>query len=418
MSDFEKNNRNNLGAIIKRVIIGLGFLICIFFPILDYPLKWSSEYENTENRKFAKLPDFDLRKLEDFPRQMDKYYNDNFNFRGELLELRTWLRLNALNISPVKEVVFGKDNWFYHSKYIDTYVNRKLFTDVELDSFKTIYTERTEWLAKQGVKHYLFIVPNKTQVYPEFLPDYISKFNEKSRTQQVLKVLDSVQDLKVHYLGEDLLADKNNGGLRSFHRTDQHWNKYGALIGIKGILEVLKQDFPNLQDFDINNYEIDSVTRKGMSLAKMLKKQDEISETKINVKKKGWYRSKLDFNIKYPVPANFPYKKVHQLYKKVNEPSLPKAVIIRDSYANAMNRELAEYFEESAIIWDVWCYLLHQDIVEGEKPDMYITILIEGNLPFVLYKHPTMRGEVKMVPAKKLNKKFKYDKKKGKKKKD
>jgi hypothetical protein len=50
-------------------------------------------------------------------------------------------------------------------------------------------------------------------------------------------------------------------------------------------------------------------------------------------------------------------------------------------------------FSESILIWDNWNYKLNEEIVKREKPDIILTLIIEANLEYILYKHPNEREE-------------------------
>ena len=64
--------------------------------------------------------------------------------------------------------------------------------------------------------------------------------------------------------------------------------------------------------------------------------------------------------------------------------------------------KLPDSFSETTYIWDTWCYELHEDIIEQEEPDIFLTIIIEANLPFIIYKHNTVRedGYIAIEPNK------------------
>jgi len=109
------------GSRIRKIIVFILFICIITLPMLENVLNISSEYENTENRTKAPLPKLDIRYLDPFPSDYEKYFNDNHNFRSELLLLNSKFKFNILNISPVKIVVEGKDGWLYTSKYIESY---------------------------------------------------------------------------------------------------------------------------------------------------------------------------------------------------------------------------------------------------------------------------------------------------------
>ena len=101
---------------------------------------------------------------------------------------------------------------------------------------------------------------------------------------------------------------------------------------------------------------------------------------------------KID-TVLYPIPKVFPYKRQHQVFFTSSNKKLPKALIIRDSFTNAIEDKLPESFSNSTLIWDVWCYELNEDIINNEKPDIFLTIIIETNLPFIIYKHHLLRED-------------------------
>ncbi len=389
------NENQNIanGVRIRQIIVFSLFIIAISLPILDYVLKISGDYENTENRNKASLPKFDVELLDPFPCQFDSYYSDNHNFRGELLSLNTSFKYNILNISPNKNIVEGEDGWLYLSKYLDSYINKRLFTNIEIDSFNVIFNERSKWLEDEGIKHYIAIVPNKPQIYPEYLPSFIKKKTQKTKTEQFIENIDDIPNLEVIYLKDTLLAEKENSPYELFYKTDQHWNDYGAFVGFSAIVKEIKKDFPNLSNLNYNDYVFDTSYTDGKGLAKILMLHKTIKELEIKTKFKN---KQLHYKIndtRYDVPEVFPYKYAYQLFFGSSDTTLPKGLVIRDSFSNALSNLLPESFGETTLIWDNWCYELHKDIVKNEKPDFFLTIIIETNIPFIIYKHPTMRED-------------------------
>ena len=187
------------------------------------------------------------------------------------------------------------------------------------------------------------------------------------------------------------MEQKKKSNIRLYHKTDQHWNQYGALMAYMKIIEELRKDFPKLEPVEIADFEIDSAVIEGKSLAKTISVEDEVNEMDITVKPVVSKSKRIKTSIKYKVPEKFPYKtQFYMKYKSAND-TLPKVLLVRDSYSNALLSLLPESFSETLYIWDNWCYRLNEPIVEDEAPDIYITIVIESNLEYILYGHPSER---------------------------
>lgn len=389
-----KNDQNIvIGVKLRKIIIFLLFVCSISLPLLDYFLNLSGEYENTENRNKAPLPKIDINDLEPFPGKFDNYFNDNHNFRGELLSLNSYFKYNILSISPNKQVIEGKDGWLYRTDYLDTYTNKRLFTNIELDSFYVIFEKRSKWLESKNINHYIAIVPNKPQVYPEFLPDYIKKKNRTTKTEQFIETLQGIPNLKVIYLKDTLLSAKNSSPYDLYFKTDQHWNIYGAMVGYAAIVNEIKKDFPEISSVDFDNYSFDTTTTEGKDLAKTLMLHKSLKEVEIIVKPINVRRiDKID-TVKYPIPEVFPYKDSYQVFFYSSGKTLPKGLIIRDSFSSILEYKFPTSFGETTFIWDTWCYDLNENIVKQENPDFFLTIIIEVNLPYIIYKHPSMRED-------------------------
>lgn len=69
----------------------------------------------------------------------------------------------------------------------------------------------------------------------------------------------------------------------------------------------------------------------------------------------------------------------------MSDESFPKMLLLRDSYAHHTIEYLPAYFSESLYIWDNWKYMLNEDIIEIEKPDVVIFMLFEGFIHRLLY---------------------------------
>lgn len=377
---------------IKNHIKLILFLTLISLPLLDYIIPVSSKnYENRENRIYAGFPEVNIQHLDPFPMQFENFFNDHFHFRGELLHLNNFVKLNLYNESPHPAVIKGRNGWLYTVKYINSFTGERIFNPQELRGIRDIYINRSEWLKKKGIKNYIVIIPSKFNIYPEYLPKNVFKKRPVNKKMQFIKAVDSIDNLKVIDLEPLFLEEKKISSIRLYHKTDQHWNEYGALVAYKKIVEIIHEDLPEVGLVDITDFVIDSSLTYGKSLANTILAENKIMEMEIRVKAREQKSIRVKSEKSYPVPVKFPFKNEFQLHYKSNNIHSPKILVLRDSYTNSLLHLLPESFSETVLIWDNWGYRLNENIVDEEKPDIFLTLIIESNLPYILHKHPSER---------------------------
>jgi len=368
------------------------FLTVISLPLLDYIIPVSSKnYENRENRIYASFPEINIQHLDPFPMQFENFFNDHFNFRGELLQLNNFVKLNLYNESPHPAVIKGKNGWLYTVKYINSFSGEWIFSPQELKDIRDMYIKRSEWLRKRGILNYIVIIPSKFNVYPEFLPKNVFKRRPVNEKTQFIEAVSYIDNLKVIDLETIFHDEKKNSSIRLYHKTDQHWNEYGAFIAYKKIVEHIHEDLPEVNLVDTDDFIIDSSLTYGKSLANTILAENKILEMEIRVKPRKQKSSRFRPEKSYPVPVKFPYKNEFQLHYRSDDIHSPKILVLRDSYTNSLLHLLPESFSETVFIWDNWNYSLNEDIVNEEKPDIFLTLIIESNLPYILHKHPSER---------------------------
>ena len=86
----------------------------------------------------------------------------------------------------------------------------------------------------------------------------------------------------------------------------------------------------------------------------------------------------------YLSPKGFPYTDDYEIQMQTGDTTLPNAIIIRDSFTDALLPFLAEGFNRSTFIFDAWEYGNNFNIIEIEKPQIVIYIVLESNLNSLL----------------------------------
>lgn len=247
----------------------LSFLYCIIFvimiilpPITIY-IFGGKDQENSENREMTKLPNLTLENIGEYPKEYDKYYEDNMPFRSYLIYAKGFLDLKLFNQSPNDKVIIGKDGWlFYHPNGTDgdtiaDYQGTKLYTDEQLTMMKNNLLHSKEALEKQGRELVILIAPNKESMYgSEFLPDYYERNFGITKADQVVNYLRENTDITVVYSKETIENAKKEYPQYTYYcEFGTHWNYLGAYLGAKDLLNEFNIHLPQIDSISINNAE-------------------------------------------------------------------------------------------------------------------------------------------------------------------
>ncbi len=176
-------------------------------------------------------PPRSLADAETWPRRFEAYFNDHFGLRGPLAFAYSWLRYR-IGDSPSDQVVRGRAGWFYlngrmHGDPVGDYRGLNRFTPAELARFVRALRVKTDWLRARGADYLFVVAPNKHTIYPEFLPEYLAPLAPDTALDQLTAAVSAQGDLPFLDLRAALRAARASGR-RAFHRTDSHWNAWGA----------------------------------------------------------------------------------------------------------------------------------------------------------------------------------------------
>jgi hypothetical protein len=363
---------------IRNITLSLVFVILLLFPAMQRYFKILPDIASTEKRELAVKPTLIISYLDAFPKRYEKYYDDHFSLRNQLIRYKSYLSATILNQSPHPDkVIFGKHNWLFMVKdELETYRGSNIFTRGQIDTIVSEFLYREKYFNEQGITMYLAILPTKFTVYPEYLPFYIDRKTSKTRSDQIIAALDT-HHIKVIDLREYLIAKKNQGTL--YYATDNHWNKLGAYFGYKGIIERIGKDFPVLSPpEELSNYRVRYHETSGLNLAQMVSMHDAFKEEQVELelipKEKALPIPKFGFK----APLYFEFEKTYELSYSTKNDSLPDLLFIRDSFGLTLSPYLKEHFDTSVYIFDAWKYKLEPQIVETVEPDIVVYAILES----------------------------------------
>ncbi len=374
---------------LNSIIITLIFSITIFVPFSIGVIENDKDVSIIEKRKLSTFPKIegDINDIKKFPKLFDTYYSDHFGLRDWFTEYYKLVKFN-LGDSPSGDVTIGKDGWLFlgsikkgYNKYSDPIGdvrNVNLFSKNDLKKFATYMISLKSWLNNKGIEYVFVIAPNKHTVYFDKLPDYISKANEYSATDQLVGYLKSHTDVPVVDLRKILIEKKKKHQL--YFKTDTHWNHYAANIAQYEIMLEIEKLFPRL--INPETVKLKEGVRGGGDLAAFIGVNDFNESNPQPVFENSCKPVKHPENAKGQEPHSFSCEE-----QKLN------ALIFRDSFFSALEPYFSRKFKRSTYVWEKLKYSSLKKYVSSENPDIIIEEWVERSLPLVPNITPELNRE-------------------------
>jgi hypothetical protein len=267
-----------------RLLPILAFLGILCLPMLQMQFRFFPELESMENRELAEKPTGEFSSMEEFAEGWERYFVDNFGFRPHLIRWNSILKLNLLKVSPVPGVILGKDSWlFYNSEVlgdgntVNDFRGTIPLKPTELVKLQRRLEANQRTFARRNIAYLVAIVPNKSTIYSEYLPDNIRKFRDTTRLDQLVEYMREHSSVKILDLRNTLIKAKSRYPV--YWKSDSHWNSYGAYVGYVQIMRRLSARLPALPIVPIEEGRvIIERSPSGGDLAQMLFLQDAWAE--------------------------------------------------------------------------------------------------------------------------------------------
>lgn len=361
------------------VALALTFVVLISLPAINAYFPMDKRFKSTEKRALAPRPEFRFDRIVEFPKAYDSYYSDNFGFRNLLVNWNNDLHARHLGVAAVEgKVVMGRDGWLYlEGLPIEDYKCTIPFTDEELHKIASSLLQRRDYFKARGIPFYFLVAPNKSTIYPEFLPDSVRKTGDTCRFDQIIKYLTEYTDLKVIDVRKDLADAKQLE--RDYHKTDTHWNDYGAFIAYTRLMQEISKDVSGVNALKLDDMEFSSSVGPGGDLAGMLGLLEGMSEQRILLRPKAGFKAVEFKDVAYKNPSALPSTPI-RLFENRSLNKRPRLLVLRDSFSDYLIPYLGESFGRSLYLW---VYHLTPEIIEQEKPDVAVMEMVERHL-FIL----------------------------------
>lgn len=353
-------------------------LICIITLILSLTFYFNHQpiidSENRIRTTFPELPQkFSTSKIHQFFTQLTNFYNDNFPNREKIILTFNSL-LSSTKTNNIALVVTGEDDWlFLGNNYAHTidkltgkfYYHNTSNANQDLTKRYNYYREIFNKLSAHSAKIIFLIGPNKTSIYPEYLPKHIIPAPQPFHEQLTQKM--KQEGINVYYPRQDLLEAKKNALL--YFMTDSHWNYYGAFIAYIHLISQFDTAF-------------DDIIKKEDFSFKAIKRYpgDIVKIGNLLFDNKDYQDNFRPFYKNHPVKTRehvFTGRKLNPPIKEYSDDNAltnKTLLVVGDSFANA----LAPYFSLTFKNW----YFIHRNDFNKISPAQLTAVPAD----FILYE--------------------------------
>ena len=344
------------------------FVIIISIPTLMIPFYESSTA--SENRAPVKFPAFTPQYPLLWKSNFEKYYDSNFAFRNDLYAIYKYYKWNILGSNPFpQDVVVGKDGWLFPGNKSEQNYDQALgiIPDIELrvDSTCTQINKMKMFCDSLNIDFYLAVGPDKGSVYYQYLP--VESHKHGTTLRMLTSKLKTNYDIDVINLGAYFSELKDTQEL--YYKTDSHWNCYGAYLGTKKLLDVIREKYAvgylKMKDY----YEI-PVSGARMDLSAILDiATNEIDNRLVSLDKNytdnTYYAYYDDFRVPFVETKTLNNKDIRF-----------NCVVFRDSFFQNMQEFLCNNVDH--VVLGVQKF--DKELIIKEKPNFVIYELVERRI--------------------------------------
>ncbi|WP_270340746.1 secondary cell wall polysaccharide O-acetyltransferase PatB1 [Bacillus mobilis] len=388
-----------------NLILLIGFLTIIFsFGILSV-LKTDRAISPVENRPLAQKPALTKEALLNgsFFKDFETYTNDQLIGRDEFIKSYTIAQID-MGKSLINDIILTDDRWLLKNPAWTKKYN-------EIDQSIPAINDLSQFLKEQNVEFYFALPPSKTNALSFKLPSHIYTYAQENLNYFLKKLPADVKPIK---LMEQFKQNYTNEEIQDMYfKTDHHWNMDGAFVGYQYIMNSIGQQSSIYKGKEIKKEDYTRTCAQNKHLVGSFNNQlyqliDATGE------KLCYYTPKDGFNFT-SVTAKDVTGTVHQnldsiygvekqkettsyagyytddypeiVFENNNAPNEVRALVLKDSFANAIVPHLAQSFNHTSILdlrhyheKDVYQYIKDNNI------NMVLFVYSDSNLSGDMFK--------------------------------
>lgn len=299
---------------------------------------------------------------------MEKYLSDRFGGRTTLVRWNANLHVSVLQTSSNHIVTVGRGGWLlYAGEQALAPYQPDQPPPADVASWVARAQTMRDELRQRGIPFMILVVPNPPTVAKETLPAGYRISSSTNLSAFISAAIDS--GLNIINPTADLVAARSL--MEVYETTDSHWNAYGALVATNTLLRGIHAVLPSVNPWPAESFHVVRSSQSAGDLAAALGLGGMAMTSTVELQSAATAQPA-------PIPEyGLRLQQVPRAFT-TNDTSRPRAVIFRDSYANAMMPYLNESF--SRIVY-VRSRLVIPEVIAAEKPDIVIMEIVERYLP-------------------------------------
>ena len=360
------NFKNNIIKYLSNIFIGL-LLITIVFIVISCGNNKKTELITSNISTQSEIHTHIFEIIKEITPTLDNYgYKVNkckiCNFT-EIIDIYKPIDDSYLQPHYLSDdVLEGRSNWLFLIGNGDFpyYLAENILTEKEMANYNTQLKRFVRICNEKGKQVAFLIIPNKSQIYSEYMPTLHVKDNYK-RTKRYVDYLNNNSDININYIFDELNYAKIFNQV--YCKYDSHLNDFGSFVAANALNKMLGQNTFDLNYYDLQEKECTGGDLIGLAKLDVLsfkKDKDCIIDYKPDIE--VTYRNATD-----PVQAGI-YKTKSTSENKKN------MVYIGDSFRVRLIPYLEKDFSNATFIH---LFNIEQIESEIEKSDLIIIELIE-----------------------------------------
>jgi len=234
----------SMAHIIRSLIVLFFITFLLFITVITVYSPTEVTSEQRPLTVFPSLPST-VTDLQAFFQQIDNWATDRMHYRQLLISEFNKYRLK-LGLSPLHNVMAGRDRWLFYTKdgELEDARGTTVFTPTELAHWKAYLLYRNQIIQQRGATFVFVLLPNKSTVYADYLPAHLTQLSNQTRLQQLS---DAMKDTPVTVVdARPILLSAKQQGAQVFLKSDTHWNLLGANFVQFAIAKELTKTHPTI----------------------------------------------------------------------------------------------------------------------------------------------------------------------------
>ena len=216
-------------------------VLLFIVPVAAFVALEAGNLEN-ERRRISAFPEMPSKlrtgHIKRYFQGIDAFFADQFPLRSSLLALSVAFHEAMNSDLDIDKCYQGKKNWLFlgndWARCVDKLVGRIILSGDRLHQQAEAYEKIRDAAEKCGAAFFIFIGPDKSTIYPEYLPPLVVP----AQRRFIAPLVDSLNESEVLvYDPAKRLIEAKSAGSLLYYKTDTHWNARGAHEAFAGFTE-------------------------------------------------------------------------------------------------------------------------------------------------------------------------------------